>query len=256
MTSPKQKLINLAGRSPARCIWLDIPSAMTAEIAGQVGAELCVVDCEHGQIGPETMVHMLRALERAGTPGLVRVGDLSPGPVKHALDGGAAGVIVPYVESVDEAKAAIDTFYVPPLGKRGMAAIVTRAGSFGQEADYGATWNATGLLALMIETGTGMTAAPAIAALEGVDMLFFGPYDFAADQGLDPADSDDALIEAFQTIAAAAHDAGKLVAAFPWPGADPARLIAEGADLVAISTDAVALRQGLTAALGGCDLSK
>ena len=254
--SAADKLRRLAGRLPARCIWLDIPSCMTAEIAGQAGTELCVVDAEHGQIGPETVVQMLRALELTGTSALVRVGDTAPGPVKHALDGGAGGVIVPYVETVEEARAAIDAFYVPPLGKRGLAAIVTRAGRFGVQADYTATWNDTGLLALMIETGQGLAAAAQIAALDGADMLFFGPYDFANDQGMDAERAGEALMKTFRKMTAAAHGAGKLAAAFPWPGADPARLIAEGADLVAVGADVIALRRGLAAALEACPITK
>ncbi|MDH3666067.1 MAG: aldolase/citrate lyase family protein [Paracoccaceae bacterium] len=252
MTSPKEKLKALIGRETARCIWLDIPSAMTAEIAGQAGAELCVVDAEHGQIGPETIVQMLRALELSGTPGIVRVGDATPGPIKHALDGGAAGVIVPYVESVAEAQTAIDAFYLPPLGRRGTATIVTRAGGFGADPGYGPRWNSTGLLALMIETGRGLAAAPDIAALEGTDILFFGPYDFATDQGLDPIGDSEAILQAYRLVADAAHQAGKLAAAFPWPGADAVRLLSEGADLVAIGADVIALRQGLAGALAAC----
>ncbi len=252
MISPKEKLKALIGRETARCIWLDIPSAMTAEIAGQAGAELCVVDAEHGQIGPETMVQMLRTLELSGTPGIVRVGDAAPGSIKYALDGGAVGVIVPYVESVEEARAAIDTFYLPPRGKRGTATIVTRAGGFGADPDYGPRWNDTGLLALMIETGKGLAAAPDIAALEGADILFFGPYDFATDRGLDPIGDGEAILQAYRSMADTAHQAGKLAAAFPWPSADAARLLSEGADLVAIGADVIALKQGLASALAAC----
>jgi len=254
MTTPRDKLARLAGRLPARCLWLDLPSAMAAEIAGRAGTELCVIDAEHGQIGPETMAGMLRALDLTRTPALVRVGDAAPGPVKQALDAGAMGVIVPYIETADEARAAIRAFHTPPLGTRGTAPPVTRAGRFGADRDYTATWNATGLLVLQIESGRGLAAAPEIAALPGADMLFFGPYDYATDQGLDPAADGAALLQAFRAITRAARGAGKLSGAFPWPGIDPARLIAEGADLVAAGSDVMALAKGLAGALAGCPL--
>jgi 4-hydroxy-2-oxoheptanedioate aldolase len=172
---PKTKLLALTGQVPARCFWLDLPSAMTAEIAGYAGVELCVIDTEHGQIGPETVTNMLLALDLSKTPVLVRLGDAGAGRVKHALDAGAAGVMIPYIETVTEARAAVRAFCAPPLGQRGMATGVSRAAGFGAIRDYAQTWNDTGLLALQIETAKGLAAAPEIAALPGVDMLFFGP---------------------------------------------------------------------------------
>lgn len=258
MTTPRDKLHRLAGRVPARCFWLDLPSPMAAELAGRAGPELAVVDCEHGQIGPETLADMLRALDLAGVPALVRVGDAGPGRVKQALDAGAAGIIVPYVETAAEARAAVRATFAPPLGARGMATAVTRAGGFGADRAYAAEWNERGLLALQIESGKGLAVAPEIATVEGVDMLFLGPSDYAADLGLDlgldPARDGEALLAALREMAAAARSAGKLVGAFPWPGADPARLIAEGADLVAAGSDVRALAQGLAAGLAACPL--
>lgn len=251
---PQTKLLALTGQVPARCFWLDLPSSMSAEIAGRAGVELCVIDTEHGQIGPETITDMLRALDLSKTPALVRLGDAGAGRVKHALDAGAAGVLIPYIETVEEAHAAVHAFCAPPLGKRGMATGVSRAAGFGDLADYAKTWNDTGLLVLQIETGKGLAAAPEIAALPGVDMLFFGPSDYSADQGLEPTRECDAIMAACRTMIAAAHRAGKLAGAFPWPGADPARLIGEGADLVAAGSDVRGLGQSFAAALAACPL--
>lgn len=254
MSTPRDKLQRLAGRVPARCFWLDLPSAMAAELAGRAGPELCVVDTEHGQIGPETLADMLRALDLSGTPALVRVGDAGPGRVKQALDAGAAGIIVPYVETVEEARAAVCATFAPPLGARGMATVVTRAARYGADPAYAREWNGRGLLALQIETAKGLAAAPAIASVEGVDMLFLGPSDYAADLGLDLAADGGAILAGLGQMAAAARAAGKLVGAFPWPAADPARLISEGVDLVAAGSDVRSLAQGLAAGLAACPL--
>ena len=131
---------------------------------------------------------------------------------------------------------------------------VSRAGGFGANKDYARTWNETGILALQIETGKGLAAAARIAALEGIDMLFFGPSDYSADQNLDPIRETGKILTACRKMITAAHDAGKLAGAFPWPGADPASLIAEGADLVAAGSDVRGLAQSLTAALAACPL--
>ena len=264
MTTPRDKLHNLTGRVPSRCFWLDLPSPMAAEIAGRAGAELCVIDTEHGQIGPETLTDMLRALDLSRTPALVRLGDAGAGRVKHALDAGAAGVLIPYIETVEEARAAVRAFCAPPLGKRGMAPGVSRAGGFGADKGYARSWNDTGLLVLQIETAKGLAAAAGIAALEGVDMLFFGPTDYSADQNLDPTHDSghdsgrdsDTIMTACRRMIAAAHDAGKLAGSFFWPGGDPARLIAEGADLVAVGSDVRGLAQSFDAALAACPLAE
>ena len=254
MTTPHENLRRLTGQVPARCFWLDLPLPMAAEIAGLAGPELCVIDTEHGQIGPETLTDMLRALDISKTPALVRLGDAGAGRVKHALDAGAAGILVPYVETVDEARTAVRAFCVPPLGQRGTAAMVTRAGGFGADKHYARNWNETGFLALQIETARGLAVAPEIAALDGVDMLFFGPSDYSADQALDPVRDSDQILAACRRMISAAHDAGKLSGAFPWPGADPARLIGEGADLVAIGSDVRGLAESLRTALAACPL--
>lgn len=256
MTTPRDKLFDLTGQVPARCFWLDLPSAMAAEIAGSAGAELCVIDTEHGQIGPETVTDMLRALDLTKTPALVRLGDAGAGRVKHALDAGAAGVIIPFIETADEARDAVRAFCAPPIGTRGLASAVSRASRFGADKDYGKNWNDRGLLVLQIETRKGLGNAATIAAVEGVDMLFFGPSDFTMDSNLDPTRDGDEIMAACRVVISSAHAAGKLAGVFPWPDrGDPARLIREGADLVAAGSDVRGLMQSLNAALAACPLS-
>ncbi|HUS56111.1 MAG TPA: aldolase/citrate lyase family protein [Thermohalobaculum sp.] len=255
MITPHTKLHNLTGQIPARCFWLDMPSPMAAEIAGCAKPELCVIDTEHGQIGPETVTGMLRALDLSGVPALVRVGDAGAGRIKHALDAGAAGVIVPFIETAEEASLAVRAFCTPPFGTRGLAPAVSRAARYGADTDYARTWNDRGILALQIETRKGLANAGVIAAIEGVDMLFFGPGDFSMDSGLDAARDGDKIMAACRAVIAAAHSAGKLAGVFPWPDrGDPASVIAEGADLVAVGSDVRGLAQSLKAALVACPL--
>jgi len=255
MTTPLDKLLALVGHVPARCIWIDIPSPMVAEIAGRVGPEIAVVDSEHGQIGPERAADMIRALAVTGTPALVRLGDAGAGRVKHALDAGAAGVLIPFVETAEDAAAAARNFLTPPRGTRGLAPAVSRAAAFGQDAGYAAEWNDRGILAVQIETRRGLANAEAIAATDGVDMLFFGPGDFSLDSGLSIARDGAQIMEACRRMIGIAHAAGKLAGVFPWPdGGNPSSLIAEGADLVAVASDVRAMMQGLKAGLDACPL--
>lgn len=239
----------IAERMPARAVWLGIASGQVAEMAALAGAEIGVIDTEHGQIGPETMAEMVRALGAGGARAVVRVADVAPGPIKHALDAGAFGIIVPYVESAAEARAAVEAFSFPPLGKRGSAFRVIRGARYGADADYGTRWNETGVLVLQIESRAGLSAAAGIAGTEGVDMLLFGPSDYAADAGL--ALDDPAVVTAWREMAKAARDAGKGVMGFPWPGMDPKALAAEGCEIVVVGSDVVVLTAGLTAAVEG-----
>ncbi|MEO0819289.1 MAG: aldolase/citrate lyase family protein [Pseudomonadota bacterium] len=251
--TPREKLERLAGRLPAGCAWLGLPSDHIAEIAGRAGARVAVIDCEHGAIGVESMTAMLRALALTRTGALVRVPELAEGPIKHALDAGADGILVPYVESVEEARRAVRAALLPPEGARGLAGIVRAAGYGAEAAAYERDWNARALVALQIESRRGLSAAIDIAAVPGVDMLFLGPFDYCRDAGLDPAADGDLLQAVLAETVAAAHAHGKLAGVFPWPGAEPRALAAAGADLVALAHDTATLMAGLRAALGALD---
>lgn len=242
-----------SGSGPARAVWLGIASPQLAEMAALAGAEFGVIDTEHGQIGPETMAEMVRALEAGGARAMVRVGEISPAAIKHALDAGAIGVIVPYVESAAEARAAVEAFHFRPLGKRGAAVRVIRSARYGGDADYAGRWNDAGVLVCQIESRAGLAAAGEIAALEGVDMLLLGPSDYCADAGLDIGAERDAVRAVFDEVAAAARGPGKGVMGFPFPGMDPAALGQAGCEVVVVGSDVAALTDALAAAVGALE---
>lgn len=250
MASPREKLEALCGSGPVALAWLGLASPAAAAMAAGAGFPAAVIDREHGAIGLETAAAMVTALRAGGAVPLVRVPELSRGAIQHALDAGAAGVMIPYVESAEEAAEAARATYYAPQGNRGTAASVIAATGYGRDTGYTAAWNARGLLAVQIESRKGLAAAPAIAAVPGVDMLFFGPFDYAQDAGLDPAADGAALAEAFARIVAAARAAGGLAGVFPWPGASPQALAGSGADAIARASDIAVLARGLAAALG------
>jgi len=250
MTSPHEKFARLVPALPARAAWLDLPCPAVARIAAGSGIGLGVIDREHGAIGIETAAAMTAALALAGMPALVRVADGSPGGIQQALDAGAAGVIVPCIESAAAARMAAAAVYYPPQGRRGFAGGVIAATGYGRDAGYGREWNDRGLLVVQIESRRGLAAMGDIAAVDGVDMLFFGPFDYAMDAGLDPGADGAALAGVLAEIVAAARAAGRLAGAFPWPGMDAAGLIASGADLAVAASDIALLRAGFDAAAG------
>ncbi|MEM6944685.1 MAG: aldolase/citrate lyase family protein [Pseudomonadota bacterium] len=242
-----ERLLALAGQEPAPCVWLGLPNATIAEIAALAGFRLALIDTEHGTIGPETLPDILRALALHGASALVRIGAIDGGEVKRALDAGAAGILFPQVDSVAEARAAVSAATFPPSGRRGSAIRVVRAAGFGAVADYQEAWNDRVLTAVQIESRAALANASEIAAVPGVDMLFFGPFDYASDMGLDPVADTDLLESAFAEIVAAARAHGKIAGVFPWPGAEPTALAAAGASWIACAGDARTLADGFAA---------
>lgn len=248
MPDPGEKLEALCGPRPVGVCWLGLPTAASARIAGSAGFGACVIDCEHGLIGVETMGAMITALKAEGSAAFVRVPENAKGTIQRALDAGADGIVVPYVETVAEAERAARAFHYPPQGARGAATAVIAATRYGADAAaYEDAWNDRGFLALQIESRAGLAAAPAFAAVPGVDMLFFGPFDYAQDAGLDPEGDSATLAAVFAEVVAAARGAGRLSGVFPWPGATPEML--KGADMIARASDIVTLRLGLASAL-------
>ena len=153
------------------------------ELVGLVGMDYVVIDAEHGPIDQLELAHHLATAEAVGIPAVVRIGGLAE--VLRVLDLGAAGIIYPHVDSVAEAEELVRAVHYPPRGRRGFAAY-TRAGGYGLRsgAEHLARYAAGPLVIAMIESETALSAAADIAAVDGIDLLFLGPADLAADMGI------------------------------------------------------------------------
>jgi 4-hydroxy-2-oxoheptanedioate aldolase len=156
--------------------WCTIPSSWTAEVAARSGHDWICVDTQHGLIGYDVMLPMLQAIAAGGVPSFVRVPWNEPGTIMKALDAGATGVIVPMVNSVEEAKAAVGACRYPPGGYRSMGPIRARA--------VGGDWRLP-ICVVMIETVQAVSRADEILAVPGIDAVFVGPNDLAVSAGLE-----------------------------------------------------------------------
>jgi len=162
--------------------WMQIPHASVAEIMGAAGYDWVAVDMEHGSISVHQLPDLFRALELGNTLPLVRLAHGHPKDCKQALDAGAAGVIVPMVESAEQLIAVRDACRWPPAGVRGVG--FSRANLFGKYFnDYSAEAQ-TPLLVAMIEHHRAMPELDSILAVEGLDAVLIGPYDLSASMGL------------------------------------------------------------------------
>jgi len=159
---------------------LSLPSPEVTEILAAAGFDWLFLDTEHAPLGPRTVVECLRA---AGPcPVLVRVGANEEAAIKQALDAGAAGVIVPQVAGADEARRAVVAARYPPDGRRGVG--VARAQGYGFDFErYVAAANEAVVVVAQVESAEGVAQVDAIAALQGLDAIFIGPYDLAASLG-------------------------------------------------------------------------
>ena len=164
--------------------WCVVPSAFSAELVGRCGFDWVCVDTQHGVVGYDQMALMLQGLAITGTPAFVRVPWNGPADIMKALDAGAQGVIVPMVNSAEEARLAVGACRYPPDGYRSWGPI--RA-SLGVDGYSPATANRRTVVVVMIETAAGVAAADEILSVPGIDAVYVGPNDLAVTHGMRPS---------------------------------------------------------------------
>lgn len=234
----------LAEGRPLLGCWLQLMSPVVAEIMGLAGYDVLLADMEHGLGTLRDAAEVLRAARGTGATAIVRVPNHDPVWLKTLMDQGVPGLMVPMVDTPEQADAIVAACRYPPRGNRGFAVGISRGADYGLKpaADYVAGVDARTLLICQIETVRAVGNARAIAETDGVDMLFIGRNDLAADAGhvldLDHPEVD-ALVD---EVLAVAKAAGKAVGTVPSPGRDTATLFAQGFDLVIPSSDIAILR--------------
>ena len=163
--------------------WLSIPQVVVAEAAAQAGFDYCCVDLQHGLADYSDMLAMLVAISTTDSTPIVRVPWNEPGIIGRALDAGAMGIVIPMVNTVEEARAAVAACRYAPQGSRSFGPI--RAVMYGG-ADYFEGANREIACVPMIETRQAIENLDAILAVEGIDAVYVGPADLAVSYGLQP----------------------------------------------------------------------
>ncbi|MBL0373258.1 4-hydroxy-2-oxoheptanedioate aldolase [Rhizobium sp. KVB221] len=164
-------------------LWVALTSPYTAEICGGAGYDWLLVDAEHAPNDIQTLVAQLQALAKHPVHPIVRPPIGEAWIIKQILDIGAQTILVPMVETKEQAEALVRAVRYPPHGIRGVGASLARASSFNRIPDYLQTANDEICLLLQIESRAGLANLDEIAATEGVDGVFIGPADLAADMG-------------------------------------------------------------------------
>lgn len=207
------KALLRSGR-PAIGLSVMIPSPQAAEMAGRLGFDWVLIDCEHGTIGRETVELMAMAAQVGGATPIARPATSSPEAILAVLEAGAAGVQVPHVATARQARAAVEAVKYHPLGTRGLAA-GTRPMAYGFDgsaAEYVDVSNRETLVCVQIEDREGLASLHEILAVPGIDVFFVGPSDLAHAMGhpgrADAPEVSAAIEGAFAAILAAGKVAG------------------------------------------------
>jgi len=163
-------------------LWCMAASGFVAEAVASAGFDWLCFDTEHSPSDPVRVLDCLQAAAGYPVSAIVRPAWNDPVLIKRVLDLGAQTLIVPYVQSAEEAAAAVRAMRYPPEGVRGVSTL-TRANRFGRVGDYMAEANGELCLLVQIETPEAVERIEEIAAVDGVDGLFIGPSDLAASMG-------------------------------------------------------------------------
>ena len=188
---------------------LPVPSPEVVEILGLAGYDFLMLDMEHGPITVDVLGGLVRACRAVGLVPMTRVPEDHPKTILRALDVGCVGVMVPQVETPQQAQAAVAATRYAPAGTRSLAG-ATAAASWGKAplSDHIAASNAAVMSVLQIETRRGLEAVEAIARIPGVDVLFIGPSDLSQSLGHPGAPAHPDVQAAIRRIIGAGRAAG------------------------------------------------
>ncbi|MFB6297487.1 MAG: HpcH/HpaI aldolase/citrate lyase family protein [Salinirussus sp.] len=221
-----------------------IDSPMAAEMAGVAGLDFTILDQEHGPLTAETCVAMCAAAERGGAAPVVRVRNNSEAEIQRALDIGAAGVEIPQVESAADAEAAVDHARFDPVGSRGLSPYV-RAGGYTGGDEYTERQNERVTVIVHIEGARGVDNLDAVAAVEGIDVLFLGPYDMSQSIGIPGQVRDERVEKLMSEVCERAADHDTVVGTYADDPAMARRWMDAGVQYVAIGVDGAILTRAL-----------
>lgn len=201
----KQKL---RSRKPVFGAWTSLAHPSITEIFSRSGVDFTGIDIEHSTISQEQSQRIIAASQASGSLCLPRVASHNMEMIKRLLDSGADGLIVPMVNTVQEAEQLVSWCKYAPQGKRSFG--VSRAQGYGFDFDrYTRSWNKSSSLIVQIESAEGVSNIDEIVSLEGVDGVMVGPYDLSGSLGVPGQLNHPSVTRSCQTVVAACKKHGK-----------------------------------------------
>lgn len=240
MTITNTTLRQMENGEPTFGAWVSSMSPRTAEVYGVSGLDWAVIDMEHTPVDTAMVEEIIRGADRHETTPLVRLPAFDYGirsTCKRVLDSGAQGIIVPRIETAEQAEEIVEAARYPPAGKRGVVGS-SRANYYGTKFDeYVENANDEIMVAVQIETATGADRADEILAVDGIDAVVIGANDLSTTHGAPGDSSHPAVVEDIERIRAAAESHGVHPGIVAATAADIEQRIDEGFRFLAIGTD-------------------
>ena len=228
--------------------FLGSASPVTAEVCAAAGFDWLLLDLEHGAGGEEQVRDVVPAAGAYGVPTVVRVETDARIRMGRVLDAGAAGIMLPRMDSADQVRQAMTNLRFPPRGIRGVATY-NRACRFGLDPGALDRADEETLVIAQIESAAAVEAVDEIAAVDGVDVLFIGPRDLSHDLGVPGDTTAPVFVEALETVLAAGKRHGNACGLLVPDGASAAKRLDQGWTFVAIGSDTTLLAAAIQSAL-------
>jgi len=227
-------------------LWVSLASHVSTEIVGLANFDWLLIDSEHSPNDIPLMMQQLQALQSSASAVVARAGWNDAVEIKRLLDIGFCNLLIPFVESEEEARRAVAATRYPPQGNRGVA-LAQRSSNYGTVPDYHKQINDHICVLVQIESRKGLDALDAIAAVDGVDGIFIGPSDLAAALG-HLGDAEHPEVQAvIGDIVARATAQGKAVGIIAPDNAVARRYLDMGMRFVAVGSDQGVLQKALVA---------
>jgi 2-dehydro-3-deoxyglucarate aldolase/4-hydroxy-2-oxoheptanedioate aldolase len=221
---------------------------MTAEVCAAVGFDWLLLDLEHGAASEQQVGTVVAMAAAYGVPTVVRVENEARIRIGRVLDAGAAGVMLPRLDSAEQVRAAVRHLRYPPQGDRGIATY-TRSCRFGLDTGALQRANDQVLGVVQIESVRALEGVDEIAAVDGVDVLFVGPRDLSHDLGVPGQVDAPVFVDALERVRLAAGKHGKACGLLVETGAQVAALHADGWTFASFGSDVTLLANAATAEL-------
>jgi 4-hydroxy-2-oxoheptanedioate aldolase len=238
----------LAAGEPTVGIFVGAASPVSAEVCAAAGVDWVLLDLEHGAGGEEQVGTVVLAAAAYGVPTLVRAESAARIRLGRVLDLGAAGVMLPRLDTAAEVREALRHLRYPPDGDRGVATY-NRACRFGLDPGALERANANVLTVVQIESARAVEHVEEIAAVDGVDVLFVGPRDLSHDLGVPGQTSAPSYLAALDRVRTAAQRFGKSCGLLVPTGTAAAEYLPHGWNFVAVGSDSTLLANAVTAEL-------
>jgi 4-hydroxy-2-oxoheptanedioate aldolase len=235
MPTPASFRSRLIAREPLYGAWSVIPSPLSVRLLAAAGLDYVVIDLQHGEATEADLPAMTTAIRLAGAAPVARVRHASTADIGRALDLGCEGVIVPNVDTADQARQVASSVRYPPKGHRSAGGVLAAADPF---------------CLVMTESAAALEDLGATVAVDGVDGIYVGPRDLSFSLGCELDLADQAFNRALTRVWAACAAAGKPVGVHATDAATARRYRDAGCTLVTVTADAVAITRDSAAQLG------